>query len=82
MVVLAARTLRGGPDQGLEPTVVGQAMAVPLTAFGVLFGLGGLVAGHILDVHGAQAVVVATGAGVVGMGLAMLVLETRHRAKD
>jgi hypothetical protein len=61
---------------------VGGAHALPLLAFVWLLGLGGLVASRILDVHGAQALLAATGAGVVGMGLAILLRGTARRAKD
>jgi hypothetical protein len=81
--VLAARLLVDDDGQRRVHQPFGRpSAAITLSAFAAFFGIGGLMAGHVLDVHGAQAVVAATGAGVVGIGLAMLVRDTRRRAKD
>lgn len=57
-------------------------LAPALSAFLAMFGVAGLVASRVLDVHGVQAVLAASGAGVVAMGLVVMLRGTEGRAKD
>lgn len=71
---LTRRRATGRP--GLAP------MASPVPAFVALFGVGGLVASRVLDVHGVQAVLAASGAGLIGLGLAVALRTSERPAKD
>jgi hypothetical protein len=52
---------------------VGGVSVVPLLlAFVVMFGVGGLFATQVVDVHDVQAAVAGTGSGVVGVGVAYI----------
>jgi membrane protein implicated in regulation of membrane protease activity len=52
-----------------------------LLAFISMFGVGGLFATQVLDVHGGQAAIAGTGFGVVGMGVAYLLFGVLRRAE-
>jgi hypothetical protein len=67
-------------DRG-EPGHRGSPVPLPL-AFVAVFGVGGLVAARVLDVHGLQAIVAASGAGMVALGLAVLLRDAERPAKD
>jgi hypothetical protein len=66
----------------VAPAIGSASLRTPLFAFVAMVGIGGLVASRVLDVHGVQAFLAATGAGVVAMGLALMVRGTRRPAKD
>jgi len=53
-----------------------------LLAFVSMFGVGGLFATQVLDVHGGQAAIVGTGFGVAGMGVAYLLFGLLRRAES
>jgi membrane protein implicated in regulation of membrane protease activity len=52
-----------------------------LLAFISMFGVGGLLATQVLDVHGGQAAIVGSGFGIAGMGVAYLVFGLLRRAE-
>ena len=59
----------------------GRAPIAPaFSAFLALFGVGGLVASRLLDVHGVQAILAAGGAGVVAIGLVVMLRGTEREA--
>lgn len=61
---------------------VGGVSLMPLLlSFISMFGVGGLFATQVLDVHGGQAALAGTGFGVVGMGVAYLLFGLLHRAE-
>lgn len=74
-VILGDRALRSGGDAGPRPA--------PLAlAFIGSFGIGGLFATTVPDAHGVQAIIVAAGVGVVGVGLEFVRYGRRARARD
>lgn len=52
-----------------------------LLAFISAFGVGGLFATQVLDVHGGQAAIAGTGFGVVGVGVAYLLFGLVRRTE-
>lgn len=61
---------------------IGGVSLMPLLlSFVSMFGVGGLFATQVLDVHGGQAAVAGTGFGVVGMGVAYLLFGLLRRAE-
>jgi membrane protein implicated in regulation of membrane protease activity len=61
---------------------IGGVSLMPLLlAFVSMFGVGGLFATQVLDVHGGQAAVAGTGFGIVGMGIAYLLFGLLRRAE-
>jgi membrane protein implicated in regulation of membrane protease activity len=52
-----------------------------LLSFISMFGVGGLFATQVLDVHGGQAAIVGAAFGTVGLGLAYLIFSTLRRAE-
>jgi membrane protein implicated in regulation of membrane protease activity len=61
---------------------IGGVSLVPLLlAFISMFGVGGLFATQVLNVHGGQAVLAGTGFGVVGIGLAYTIFGLVRRAE-
>lgn len=61
---------------------VGGVSLMPLLlSFVSMFGVGGLFATQVLDVHGGQAALAGTGFGVVGMGVAYLLFGLLRRAE-
>jgi len=62
---------------------IGGVSLMPLLlAFVSMFGVGGLLATQVLDVHGGQAAIVGSGFGVVGMGVAYLLFGLLRRAES
>ena len=61
---------------------VGGVSLMPLLlSFVSMFGVGGLFATQVLDVHGGQAAVVGVGFGLVGMGIAYGLFSALRRAE-
>jgi membrane protein implicated in regulation of membrane protease activity len=61
---------------------IGGVSLMPLLlAFISMFGVGGLFATQVLEVHGGQAAIAGTGFGVVGMGLAYIIFGLLRRAE-
>ena len=61
---------------------VGGVSLMPLLlSFVSMFGVGGLFATQVLDVHGGMAAVWGGGFGVVGLGLAYAIFSTLRRAE-
>ena len=52
-----------------------------LLAFVSMFGVGGLFATQVLDVHGGQAAVVGTAFGLAGLGIAFALFSLLRRAE-
>jgi membrane protein implicated in regulation of membrane protease activity len=61
---------------------IGGVSLMPLLlAFVSMFGVGGLFATQVLDVHGGQAAIVGSGFGIAGMGVAYLLFGLLRRAE-
>ena len=61
---------------------VGGVSLMPLLlSFVSMFGVGGLFATQVLDVHGGQAAMWGTGLGVVGLGIAYALFSMLRRAE-
>ncbi len=61
---------------------VGGVSLMPLLlSFISMFGVGGLFATQVLDVHGGEAAVWGTAFGLVGLGLAFAIFSTLRRAE-
>jgi membrane-bound ClpP family serine protease len=61
---------------------VGGVSLMPLVlSFVAMFGVGGLFATQVLDIHGGQAAIVGTGFGLVGMGIAYGLFSILRRAE-
>jgi membrane protein implicated in regulation of membrane protease activity len=66
---------------GLDIDVGGTSLAPLLIAFVAMFGVGGLFATRVLDVHGGAAAVVGAGFGGVGVALVYVLFSTFRRAE-
>ena len=61
---------------------IGGVSLMPLLlGFVSMFGVGGLFATQVLDVHGGQAAVVGSGFGLAGFGVAFLLFSVLRRAE-
>ena len=61
---------------------VGGVSLMPLLlSFVAMFGVGGLFATQVLDVHGGQAALWGAGFGLVGMGIAYVIFSALRRAE-
>jgi membrane protein implicated in regulation of membrane protease activity len=61
---------------------IGGVSLMPLLlSFVSMFGVGGLFATQVLDVHGAQAAIVGTAFGLVGLGLAYALFSILRRSE-
>src|SRR5512134_133180 len=61
---------------------IGGVSLMPLVlSFVAMFGVGGLFATQVLDVHGGQAAVVGAAFGLVGMGIAYGLFSLLRRAQ-
>jgi len=61
---------------------VGGVSLMPLLlSFISMFGVGGLFATQVLDMHGGQAAIVGTAFGLVGMGIAYVLFSVLRRAE-
>lgn len=61
--------------------IAGTSLMPLLLSFIAMFGVGGLFATEILDVHGGQAALVGTIFGLVGMGIAWVLFSLLRRAQ-
>ena len=61
--------------------IAGTSLMPLLLSFISMFGVGGLFATEILDVHGGQAALVGTIFGLVGMGIAWVLFSLLRRAQ-
>ena len=59
----------------------GVSLMPPLLAFVAMFGVGGIFATQVLDLHGAPAAMVGVGFGVVGFGVAYVLFRALRRAE-
>jgi hypothetical protein len=64
---------RDGIGSAINAVVGGVSVVPLLLAFVLMFGVGGLFATQVVDVHDVQAAVAGTGSGVVGVGIAYIV---------
>ena len=62
-------------------SIGGVSLMPPLLAFIAMFGVGGIFATQVLDLHGAQASLVGVGFGFVGFGVAYLLFAALKRAE-
>jgi membrane protein implicated in regulation of membrane protease activity len=61
---------------------IGGVSLMPLLlAFVSMFGVGGLFATQVIDIHGGQAAIVGSGFGLAGMGVAYLLFGILRRAE-
>jgi membrane protein implicated in regulation of membrane protease activity len=61
---------------------IGGVSLMPLLlSFVSMFGVGGLFATQVLDVHGGQAAIIGAGFGLVGMGIAYGIFSALRRAE-
>ncbi|MEK6719470.1 MAG: NfeD family protein [Chloroflexota bacterium] len=61
---------------------IGGVSLMPLLlAFVSMFGVGGLMATQVFDVHGGQAALVGTGFGAVGFGLTYVLFQALRRSE-
>lgn len=59
----------------------GVSLMPPLLAFVAMFGVGGIFATQVLNLHGGPAALVGVGFGVVGFGVAYLLFRALRRAE-
>ena len=62
-------------------SIGGISLMPPLLAFIAMFGVGGIFAGQVLDLHGGAASIVGVGFGLVGFAVAFLLFRTLKRAE-
>ncbi len=62
-------------------SIGGISLMPPLLAFIAMFGVGGIFATTVLDLHGAPAAAVGVGFGVVGFAVAFLLFRALRRAE-
>ena len=65
----------------LDFSIGGISLMPPLLAFIAMFGVGGIFATQVLDLHGAQAAMVGVGFGAVGFGVAFVLFRALKRAE-
>jgi membrane protein implicated in regulation of membrane protease activity len=59
----------------------GVSLMPPMLAFVAMFGVGGIFATQVLDLHGGAAAVVGVGFGLVGFAIAFLLFRALRRAE-
>jgi membrane protein implicated in regulation of membrane protease activity len=62
-------------------SIGGISLMPPLLAFIAMFGVGGIFASQVLDLHGGQAAVVGVAFGLLGFAVAFLLFRTLKRAE-
>ena len=62
-------------------SIGGISLMPPLLAFIAMFGVGGIFAGQVMNLHGGQAALVGVAFGVVGFALAFLLFRALKRAE-
>ena len=65
----------------IDFSIGGISLMPPLLAFIAMFGVGGIFATTVLDLHGAPAAAVGVGFGVVGFAVAFLLFRALRRAE-
>ena len=65
----------------IDFSIGGVSLMPPLLAFIAMFGVGGIFATQVLDMHGAPAAAVGVGFGVVGFAVAYLLFRALRRAE-
>ncbi len=65
----------------IDFSIGGVSLMPPLLAFVAMFGVGGIFATQVLDLHGAPAAVVGVGFGGVGFAVAYLLFRALRRAE-
>ena len=65
----------------IDFSIGGVSLMPPLLAFIAMFGVGGIFASQVLDLHGAPAAMVGVGFGVVGFAVAYLLFRALRRAE-
>jgi len=65
----------------IDFSIGGVSLMPPLLAFIAMFGVGGIFATQVLDLHGAPAAAVGVGFGVVGFAVAYLLFRALRRAE-
>jgi membrane protein implicated in regulation of membrane protease activity len=65
----------------IDFSIGGISLMPPLLAFIAMFGVGGIFATTVLDMHGAPAAAVGVGFGVVGFAVAFLLFRALRRAE-
>ena len=62
-------------------SIGGISLMPPLLAFIAMFGVGGIFAGQVMDLHGGQAALVGVAFGVVGFAIAFVLFRALKRAE-
>jgi membrane protein implicated in regulation of membrane protease activity len=62
-------------------SIGGISLMPPLLAFVAMFGVGGIFASQVLDLHGGPAAIVGVGFGLVGFAVAFLLFRALRRAE-
>ena len=65
----------------IDFSIGGVSLMPPLLAFVAMFGVGGIFATQVLDLHGGPAAVVGVGFGLVGFAVAYLLFRALRRAE-
>jgi membrane protein implicated in regulation of membrane protease activity len=65
----------------IDFSIGGVSLMPPLLAFIAMFGVGGIFATQVLDMHGAPAAVVGVGFGLIGFALAFVLFRALKRAE-
>ncbi|NJD29854.1 MAG: hypothetical protein FIA92_16375 [Chloroflexi bacterium] len=65
----------------LDFSIGGVSLMPPLLAFIAMFGVGGIFATQVLDLHGGQAAIVGVGFGVAGFAVALGMFTALRRAE-
>lgn len=65
----------------IDFSIGGISLMPPLLAFIAMFGVGGIFATQVLDLHGGQAAVVGVGFGLAGFAVAFLLFRALKRAE-
>ncbi|HUQ43852.1 MAG TPA: NfeD family protein [Candidatus Limnocylindria bacterium] len=65
----------------IDFSIGGISLMPPLLAFIAMFGVGGIFATQVLNLHGGPAAIVGVGFGVFGFALAFLLFRTLKRAE-
>lgn len=65
----------------IDFSIGGVSLMPPLLAFVAMFGVGGIFATQVLDLHGAPAAMVGVGFGAVGFAVAYLLFRALRRAE-